>query len=167
MLVDAWGFKAASVLVWSKPPKGAIATFTCSAEFVLFARRGSLAAIGKHPKTVFDWPRGAHSAKPDAFFDLVKQVSPGPYAELFARRARFGWDYPIGGPSPGRHRGMKDSKMPSPSGEARATRVSAPVDPCEAMPTPGAGDSSDSQHGRFDDDLRTLERSRDLGKGGD
>lgn len=44
----------------------------------------------------FTWPRAAHSAKPDAFLDLVEQVSCGPYAELFARRARFGWDYPIG-----------------------------------------------------------------------
>jgi N6-adenosine-specific RNA methylase IME4 len=41
----------------------------------------------------FTWPRGEHSAKPDAFLDLVEQVSPGPYVELFARRARFGWDY--------------------------------------------------------------------------
>ena len=32
----------------------------------------------------------------DAFLDLVEQVSPGPYAELFARRARLGWSYPIG-----------------------------------------------------------------------
>lgn len=42
---------------------------------------------------VFTWPRGEHSAKPDAFLDMVEQVSPGPYLELFARRARFGWDY--------------------------------------------------------------------------
>ncbi len=41
----------------------------------------------------FDWPRGAHSAKPEAFLDIVEQVSPGPYLEMFARRARFGWDY--------------------------------------------------------------------------
>lgn len=41
----------------------------------------------------FTWPRGPHSAKPDAFYDLVEQVSSGPYLELFARRARFGWDY--------------------------------------------------------------------------
>jgi N6-adenosine-specific RNA methylase IME4 len=41
----------------------------------------------------FQWPRGAHSAKPEAFLDLVEQVSPGPYLEMFARRARFGWDY--------------------------------------------------------------------------
>lgn len=36
--------------------------------------------------------RIAHSAKPDAFLDLVEQVSPGPYLELFARRQRLGWD---------------------------------------------------------------------------
>lgn len=41
----------------------------------------------------FQWPRGAHSAKPDAFIDMVERVSPGPYVEMFARRARFGWDY--------------------------------------------------------------------------
>lgn len=40
----------------------------------------------------FQWPRGAHSAKPEAFLDLVEQVSPGPYVELFARRDRLGWD---------------------------------------------------------------------------
>jgi N6-adenosine-specific RNA methylase IME4 len=43
--------------------------------------------------TWYQWPRGQHSAKPDAFYDLVEAVSPGPYLELFARRARFGWSY--------------------------------------------------------------------------
>jgi N6-adenosine-specific RNA methylase IME4 len=38
-------------------------------------------------------PRREHSAKPDLFADLVERMSPGPYVELFARRARFGWDY--------------------------------------------------------------------------
>ena len=41
----------------------------------------------------FQWPRGTHSSKPEAFIDMVEQVSPGPYLEMFARRARFGWDY--------------------------------------------------------------------------
>lgn len=40
----------------------------------------------------FTWGRGAHSAKPEAFLDMVEQVSPGPYLELFARRNRLGWD---------------------------------------------------------------------------
>ena len=42
--------------------------------------------------TWWTWPRGAHSAKPDAFLDIVEQVSPGPYVELFCRRPRLGWD---------------------------------------------------------------------------
>ena len=33
-----------------------------------------------------------HSAKPGEFYDLVETVSPGPRLELFARRARPGWD---------------------------------------------------------------------------
>lgn len=45
------------------------------------------------PGRWYCWPRGRHSEKPEAFLDLVEQVSPGPYLELFARRARFGWDY--------------------------------------------------------------------------
>lgn len=35
--------------------------------------------------------RGRHSAKPEAFFDVVESLYPGPYVELFARRAREGW----------------------------------------------------------------------------
>jgi N6-adenosine-specific RNA methylase IME4 len=38
------------------------------------------------------WPRGAHSVKPAGFLDIVEQVSPGPYVELFARQPRLGWD---------------------------------------------------------------------------
>jgi hypothetical protein len=44
------------------------------------------------PTTWFQWPRGAHSAKPAAFLDIVERVSPGPYVELFARAPRLGWD---------------------------------------------------------------------------
>lgn len=40
----------------------------------------------------WEWPRGAHSAKPPAFLDMVERVSPGPYVELFARAPRLGWD---------------------------------------------------------------------------
>jgi len=92
-VLDGWGFRHAATLVWSKPPKGVVGTYVCSAEFCLFARRGSLAHKQRHIGTVFEWSRSAHSAKPEAFLDVVEQVSPGPYLELFARRARFGWDY--------------------------------------------------------------------------
>jgi N6-adenosine-specific RNA methylase IME4 len=38
------------------------------------------------------WSRGPHSVKPAGFLDIVEQVSPGPYVELFARQPRLGWD---------------------------------------------------------------------------
>ena len=90
-VLDAWGFKQGAVLVWSKPPKGVCGTWVCSAEFCIFARRGTLAAKRRHIGTVFNWSRGRHSAKPEAFQDMVETVSPGPYLELFARRRRLGW----------------------------------------------------------------------------
>lgn len=41
----------------------------------------------------FTWPNPQrHSAKPEAFFDLVEEVGEGPYLEVFARRQRLGWD---------------------------------------------------------------------------
>lgn len=48
--------------------------------------------LRRAPSSWFEWPRGRHSEKPEAFIDLVEQVSPGPYLELFARRNRLGWD---------------------------------------------------------------------------
>ena len=90
-VLDAWGFKQGAVLVWSKPPKGVCGTYVCSAEFCIFARRGTLVAKRRHIGTVFSWSRGRHSAKPEEFQDIVETVSPGPYLELFARRPRLGW----------------------------------------------------------------------------
>jgi N6-adenosine-specific RNA methylase IME4 len=90
-ILDSWGFKQGAVLVWSKPPKGVCGTWVCSAEFCIFARRGTLAHKRRHIGTVFQWSRGQHSAKPESFQDMVETVSPGPYLELFARRPRLGW----------------------------------------------------------------------------
>lgn len=56
------------------------------------AEKGEATAIGRGVTRWFQWPRRKHSEKPEAFLDLVEQVSPGPYLELFARRQRLGWD---------------------------------------------------------------------------
>jgi N6-adenosine-specific RNA methylase IME4 len=37
--------------------------------------------------------KGRSNTQRNAFLDIVERVSPGPYLEMFARRARFGWDY--------------------------------------------------------------------------
>lgn len=93
-IAEAWGFNVSSVLVWCKPVRGWTVggTFMSTTEFVLFCRRGSLKAQTRVERQWFEWSRGEHSAKPEAFMDLVEQVSPGPRIELFSRRARLGWD---------------------------------------------------------------------------
>lgn len=90
----AWGFRPSQLLTWAKAPRGLGmgGAFTNTTEFVLFARRGSLKPLTRTDSSWWNWKRGKHSAKPDAFFDVVEAVSPGPYLELFARRKRLGWD---------------------------------------------------------------------------
>lgn len=90
----AWGFQPSTLLVWCKTPKGRGlgGTFATATEYILFARRGYLLANEHIDRNWWQWQRGKHSAKPEAFLDLVEQVSPGPYLELFARRNRLGWD---------------------------------------------------------------------------
>ena len=89
----AWGFRPASLLTWAKSPMGLGlgGTFCNTTEFCLFARRGTLPANKRIETTWWHWKRGRHSAKPEAFQDMVETVSPGPYLELFARRPRPGW----------------------------------------------------------------------------
>jgi N6-adenosine-specific RNA methylase IME4 len=41
--------------------------------------------------SVFFAARGAHSAKPDEFYEKVERLVPGPRLELFARKLRQGW----------------------------------------------------------------------------
>lgn len=90
-VLRAWGFVPQSrVLVWCKPPMG---TLNVTTEFVLIGKRGNPPRMPWHGTTWFQWPRGrGHSAKPDAFGDLVESWCPGPYVELFARAPRLGWD---------------------------------------------------------------------------
>lgn len=97
-VAEAWGFRHAQTLVWAKGPIGSFlgGAYGANVEFILFCRRGTLATKARMTTSWFDWPRvgaGSHSRKPEGFLDIVEAISPGPYVELFARRARFGWDY--------------------------------------------------------------------------
>ena len=87
--------ESAKVITWEK--QGALGmgfSFRNQTEHILFGVRGDLPIPpAKRERTIFAAPRGRHSEKPDSFMDMVERVSPGPYLEMFARRARFGWDY--------------------------------------------------------------------------
>lgn len=98
----AWGFEPVDEIIWEKPNVGMGVFPRHVHEPLLIARRGSLPFTGpKNIRSVQKWSQRhagngggkIHSAKPDAALDLVEMVSPGPYLEMFARRARFGWDY--------------------------------------------------------------------------
>lgn len=103
-VLTSWDFTFKQLIVWHKsnpsPFGGSVAPN--SAEFLLAATRGAHRWHGRaansvircaRPKTAgATYTRADHSRKPDAFLDLVEQVSPGPYLELFARRQRLGWD---------------------------------------------------------------------------
>ena len=98
----AWGFTPVDEIIWEKPNIGMGVFPRHVHEPLLICRREQLPFGGpRNIRSVQKWSQrhaGAgkgkvHSAKPEAALDLVEQVSPGPYLELFARRARFGWDY--------------------------------------------------------------------------
>ena len=102
-ILRGWTLCPKQTLTWCKPPQGQGigGLFAPTTEFVIVAQR--VGPSGKShqrnstgervDRSHFEWPRLTHSQKPEAFLDMVERVSPGPYLELFARRARFGWDY--------------------------------------------------------------------------
>jgi N6-adenosine-specific RNA methylase IME4 len=98
-IAKAWGFKVKTICTYGKvqpdgtPSRKSGYYFRGATEHCLFAVRGSLPLrVSEAQATLWLWPRLPHSVKPDAFFDLVEVCSPGPYLEMFSRRARLGWD---------------------------------------------------------------------------
>jgi N6-adenosine-specific RNA methylase IME4 len=63
-------------------------------EHIILATRGRCTDYVKDHsiRNVIFAPRIAHSRKPQAQYDLIEQLVPGPYLELFATRRREGWD---------------------------------------------------------------------------
>ena len=92
-VASAWGFDIVQMLTWCKPGLG-VGRFQCNTEQVLVCRKGKPQGnpFGRTHGTYFNWKRGRHSEKPEGFYDLVEQISPGPYLDMFARRKRLGWD---------------------------------------------------------------------------
>lgn len=84
-VIRAWGFDYKSCLVWAKPQIGLGNYWRVSHEFLLLGVRGRL-RFGRND--VASWvvaPRTRHSRKPFRFRELIEQVSPGPYLELYGR----------------------------------------------------------------------------------
>lgn len=93
----AWGFSPKSEIVWIKRTVkggrhfGMGRSVRAEHETAIVASRGRPEILSRSIRSTFEAPVGLHSAKPDAFFDLVEALVPGPRLELFARRERDGW----------------------------------------------------------------------------
>jgi N6-adenosine-specific RNA methylase IME4 len=99
-VMDAWGFRYVSNLVWAKRRKdggpdgrGVGFYFRNVTEPILFGVRGSMRTLdpGRSQVNMIETRKREHSRKPDEQYKVIEACSPGPYLELFARYPRAGW----------------------------------------------------------------------------
>ncbi len=99
-VLEAWGFKYKTNLIWHKVRKdggpdgrGVGFYFRNTTEMILFGVRGGLRTLaqGRRQVNIIRSEKREHSRKPDELYELIEQCSPGPYLELFARGRRAHW----------------------------------------------------------------------------
>jgi N6-adenosine-specific RNA methylase IME4 len=94
-VMDAWGFKYKSHLIWRKPHVGTGYWFRNGHELLLVGTRGNVPAPapGTQFDSVINAPTREHSEKPDRFYEIIEAYFPNlPKIELNARQRREGWD---------------------------------------------------------------------------
>ena len=100
-VMDAWGFRYVSNIVWHKIRKdggsdgrGVGFYFRNVTELLLFGVRGKNArtlAPGRSQVNMLQTRKREHSRKPDEQYKLIEDCSWGPRIELFSRGARKDW----------------------------------------------------------------------------
>ena len=94
-ILDAWGFKYVSQIVWVKSRIATGFWVRNRHEIVIVAKRGKFPCPkpAPFPDSVIEGPQGRHSEKPEALQDRIDAVWPNARKlEMFARRDRAGWD---------------------------------------------------------------------------
>lgn len=96
-VMKAWGFRYVQYLVWAKVNEdgtlrmGLGNYFRHCTELVLFGVRGKAPVLAHDELNLFWAPLQEHSRKPELLHEKIERMSPGPYLEMFARRARANW----------------------------------------------------------------------------
>ena len=85
------GFVTSVIFCWCKPELGLGNYYRNATELLLLGVRGPLRFARRDQRNWSVAPRTEHSTKPDRFRAMIESVSPGPYLEIFARRATPGW----------------------------------------------------------------------------
>jgi len=94
-VMEAWGFTYKSQAVWVKNRIGTGYWFRNAHEILLVGTKGKIPAPapGMQWQSVIQADVGAHSEKPEVFYDLIEEYFPSlPKIELNARKSRDGWD---------------------------------------------------------------------------
>jgi N6-adenosine-specific RNA methylase IME4 len=93
-VVSAWGFEYRTNFVWVKDKIGMGYYARNQHEILLVCRRGEFPppAARDRVSSVIEAVRGAHSEKPERFYELIESFYPQlPKIELFSRSTRDGW----------------------------------------------------------------------------
>lgn len=89
-VLAAWGFTSKTILTWGKQKFGAGNWLRGQTEHCHLAVRGKPTVVLTNQSTLLIADAVAHSAKPDAFYELVDALCPGSKVELFQRTPRAG-----------------------------------------------------------------------------
>ena len=99
-IMKAWGFTYKTNIVWYKVRKdggpdgrGVGFYFRNVTELLLFGVKGHLRTLkpGRTQVNIISSRKQEHSRKPETAHKIIRQCSPGPYLELFAREKVPGW----------------------------------------------------------------------------
>jgi N6-adenosine-specific RNA methylase IME4 len=91
-IVKEWGFKYQCLMTWVKNVGFTPFSWMYSTEHVLFCKKGNLDLLRKGMRLDFSAKVREHSRKPDEFYNIVLEASPGPAIDLFSRELREGFD---------------------------------------------------------------------------
>jgi N6-adenosine-specific RNA methylase IME4 len=85
-VLEAWGFEYKSCFIWVKPQMGLGNYWRVSHEFMLLGVRGGLKFADRGQMSWLTAKRTKHSQKPEAVRQLIEQVSPPNYLEMYGRQ---------------------------------------------------------------------------------
>jgi len=99
--LEKWGFRYITCATWIKTNFGLGYWLRGATEHVLLGVKGrprskfkgtKHGVSGRNWSTLIVAPRGKHSEKPQAFYDMVEDLGEPPRLDVFARKHRLGWN---------------------------------------------------------------------------
>jgi N6-adenosine-specific RNA methylase IME4 len=96
-ILEGWGFTFKSSAVWVKDKSGLGLVFRNQHEVLLYGTKGNMPGPQYQPSSVFQYPRGRHSAKPPEIRSIIERMYPDFDArtrlEIFSRDTADGWTH--------------------------------------------------------------------------